>query len=131
MSATPLKVAVLASGRGSNLAALLAARDRGELPVDFVLVGSDKASAHALQLAKAAGIATLALSPRNYPDRRSFDLNYENNMLICDAGVTAALRSRQEAFLAKSLAVLTEEVEGWPWYRRLANNLLAIVSPLL
>lgn len=64
-------------------------------------------------------------------DRRSFDLNYENNMLICDAGVTAALRSRQEAFLAKSLAVLTEEVEGWPWYRRLANNLLAIVSPLL
>jgi cardiolipin synthase len=64
-------------------------------------------------------------------DRRSFDLNYENNMLICDASVTAALRSRQEAFLAKSLAVLTEEVEGWPWYRRLANNLLAIVSPLL
>jgi phosphoribosylglycinamide formyltransferase-1 len=74
-SATPLKVAVLASGRGSNLAALLAARDRGELPVEFVLVGSDKASAPALQLAETAGIATLALNPRNYPDRQSFDLD--------------------------------------------------------
>ncbi|MGN6470754.1 MAG: phospholipase D-like domain-containing protein, partial [Rhizobiaceae bacterium] len=64
-------------------------------------------------------------------DRRSFDLNYENNMLICDREVTAALRKRQDAFLAKSRPVLKEEVEDWPWYRRLANNVLAIVSPLL
>ena len=73
---TPLpRVAVLASGRGSNLAALLAARERGELPVDFVLVGSDKASAGALRLAEAANIPTLALDPRSYPDRRAFDLD--------------------------------------------------------
>jgi cardiolipin synthase len=64
-------------------------------------------------------------------DRRSFDLNYENNMLICDAGVAGALRARQEAFLAKSRPVLKDEVERWPWHRRLANNALAIVSPLL
>ena len=58
---TPLpRVAVLASGRGSNLAALLAARERGELPVDFVLVGSDKASAGALRLAPAAHRAVAA-----------------------------------------------------------------------
>jgi len=69
------RVAVLASGRGSNLAALLAARDRGELPVEFVLVGSDKAKAGALALAADAGIPTLALDPRSYPDRRSFDLD--------------------------------------------------------
>ncbi|HVC16004.1 MAG TPA: phosphoribosylglycinamide formyltransferase [Rhodanobacter sp.] len=72
---SPPRVAVLASGRGSNLAALLAARDRGELPVDFVLVGSDKAAAGALRLAEAAGIPTLALDPRGYPDRRAFDLD--------------------------------------------------------
>ncbi len=73
---TPLpRVAVLASGRGSNLAALLAARERGELPVDFVLVGSDKASAGALRLAEAANIPTLALDSRSYPDRRAFDLD--------------------------------------------------------
>lgn len=75
MSATPAKVAVLASGRGSNLTALLDARARGELPVEFVLVGSDRADARALRLAEAANIPTLALDPRGYPDRRSFDLD--------------------------------------------------------
>ena len=69
------KVAVLASGRGSNLAALLDAQGRGELPVEFVLVGSDKADAAALRLAEQADIPTLALDPRSYPDRRAFDLD--------------------------------------------------------
>lgn len=73
MTHAPLKVAVLASGRGSNLAALIAARDAGTLPVEFVLVGSDKASAGALRLAEAAGIPTLALNPKDYPDRPGFD----------------------------------------------------------
>ena len=71
----PAKVAVLASGRGSNLAALLDARQCGELPVEFVLVGSDQAGAGALRLAEAANIPTLALDPRGYPDRRAFDLD--------------------------------------------------------
>lgn len=70
---TPLRIAVLASGRGSNLAALIAARDAGTLPVEFVLVASDKASAGALRLAEAAGIPTLALNPKSYPDRPTFD----------------------------------------------------------
>ena len=69
------RVAVLASGRGSNLAALLAAHDRGELPVQFVLAGSDKLTAPALHLAATAGVPALALDPRSYPDRRSFDLD--------------------------------------------------------
>ena len=73
MTQTPLKVAVLASGRGSNLAALIAARDAGTLPVEFVLVASDKASAGALRLAGDAGIPTLALDPKSYPDRPTFD----------------------------------------------------------
>jgi len=72
---SPPRIAVLASGRGSNLAALLAARERGELSGDFVLVGSDKASAGALRIAEAANIPTLALDPRSYPDRRAFDLD--------------------------------------------------------
>ena len=72
---SPPRIAVLASGRGSNLAALLAARERGELPVEFVLVGSDKTGAGALRMAEAANIPTLALDPRSYPDRRTFDLD--------------------------------------------------------
>lgn len=65
----PLRVAVLASGRGSNLAALIAAR----LPVEFVLVGSDKAGAGALALAAEVGIPTLSLKPRDFADRAAFD----------------------------------------------------------
>jgi phosphoribosylglycinamide formyltransferase-1 len=65
----PLRVAALASGRGSNLAALIAAR----LPIEFVLVGSDKASAGALTIAVEAGIPTVALSPRDYATRADFD----------------------------------------------------------
>jgi phosphoribosylglycinamide formyltransferase-1 len=70
---TPLRIAVLASGRGSNLAALLTARARGELAFDPVLVASDKETAGALRLADAAGIPTLALNPRSYAQRRDFD----------------------------------------------------------
>ena len=66
-------IAVLASGRGSNLAALIEAREAGRLPVDFVLVAGDKAHAPALQNASAHGIPTLALDPKGFPDRRSFD----------------------------------------------------------
>lgn len=68
-----LRIALLASGRGSNLAALLAARARGELPVEFVLVASDKPAAAALALAERAGIPTLALDPHSYPSRADFD----------------------------------------------------------
>lgn len=70
---SPLKIAVLASGRGSNLAALIAARNAGQLPAEFVLVGSDHAAAPALQLARDAGIATFALRPKDFPDRVSYD----------------------------------------------------------
>ena len=70
-----LPVAVLASGRGSNLAALVAAREAGTLPVDFVLVAGDRAEAPALRNAERHGIPTLALDPRGYPTRRDFDLD--------------------------------------------------------
>ncbi len=70
----PLRVAVLASGRGSNFAALLLARECGDLPIEFVLVASDKAKTGALALAESADIPTLVLDPRQYSDRRAFDL---------------------------------------------------------
>ena len=69
----PLRVAVLASGRGSNFAALLLARECGDLPIEFVLVASDKANAGALALAESAGVPALVLDPRQYSDRCAFD----------------------------------------------------------
>jgi phosphoribosylglycinamide formyltransferase 1 len=71
---SPLRIAVLASGRGSNFAALLGARDRGELDADFVLVASDKPDAGALQLARMAGVPTCVLEPHGYTERRDYDL---------------------------------------------------------
>lgn len=100
----PLRVAALASGRGSNLAALIAAR----LPVEFVLVGSDKAKAGALAVAADAGIPTVALNPREYASRVEFDralfghvadsgadlLVLAGYMRIVDAQVVAAWEGR-------------------------------------
>lgn len=71
--AQALRVAVLISGRGSNLAALIAARVRGELPIEIVLVASNKTGAEGLRSAEAAGIPTLALDPAGYPDRARYD----------------------------------------------------------
>lgn len=64
-------------------------------------------------------------------DCRSFSLNFENNILFCDAEATEALRARQMQYLSQSLRMTAREVEGWPWYRRLWNNALAVIGPVL
>lgn len=69
----PLRIAVLASGHGSNLQALIDAQRDARLAVEIVLVASDKAHAPALRRAESAGIATLALDPKGYADRAAFD----------------------------------------------------------
>jgi cardiolipin synthase len=64
-------------------------------------------------------------------DRRSFDLNYENNILSCDSDLTAAMRARQQEFIARSRPVSKQEVADWPVSRRLWNNCIATLGPLL
>lgn len=64
-------------------------------------------------------------------DRRSFDLNYENNILIADMELTAALRARQESYIQRCRRILPEEVQSWTVWRRLWNNAIAIVGPVL
>jgi phosphoribosylglycinamide formyltransferase-1 len=107
----PLRIAVLASGRGSNLAALLAARDRGELAAEFVLVASDKAAAGALQLAADAGIPTLVLDPGAYPDRRAFDLELFGRLAASGAELVV---------LAGFMRILDGEAIA-PWAGRMLN----------
>lgn len=64
-------------------------------------------------------------------DRRSFDLNYENNILLCNEGVTQEMRARQQEYLGDCREITADEVFGWPWQTRLWNNALAIVGPVL
>jgi len=69
----PCSVVVFASGRGSNFAALLAAQQRGELPIAIRALLSDKRTAPALLLAENAAVAAEAFAPREFADRASFD----------------------------------------------------------
>ncbi len=64
-------------------------------------------------------------------DCRSFALNFENNILLVDPATTATLRARQLSYLADSTRITAAAVAGWSWHKRLWNNALAIVGPLL
>ncbi len=64
-------------------------------------------------------------------DRRSFELNYENNILFHDRQLTADVRERQETYLARSHPVTSEMVHEWPMLRRLWNNTIAMLGPVL
>ncbi len=68
------RIAVMVSGKGSNLKAILQAAERGECPVDVRLVISDKADAPALKIARDASAADVRfLNPKDYADRAAFD----------------------------------------------------------
>ncbi len=79
-----LKVAVLISGRGSNLQALIDACAKSDFPAAIALVIANRADAAGLQRAAAAGIATQVIPHRDYPSRDAFD-----------AALTAALEAAQ------------------------------------
>lgn len=64
-------------------------------------------------------------------DRRSFDLNYENCILLYDAAVTAGMRARQMHYRANSRAITLDEVNAWSVSKRVWNNTLAILGPIL
>lgn len=64
-------------------------------------------------------------------DRRSFELNFENNILFADRDFAAAVRDRQSEYLADSDPVTAEQVAAFGIGRRLWQNLLATMSPVL
>lgn len=63
MGAGGLKVAFLVSGEGTTLEGVARLVASGELPVEIVLVASDRARAPALERARHLGLATFVLSP--------------------------------------------------------------------
>lgn len=64
-------------------------------------------------------------------DLRSFDLNYENNMLLQDASTTASVQARQQHYIDQADTVTLEQVRQWPWWRRIWNNVMATLGPVL
>lgn len=64
-------------------------------------------------------------------DRRSFELNYENNILFYNPALTAQMRRRQDSYIVRSHPVTPEMVASWPVRRRLLNNAIAMLGPVL
>ena len=69
-----MRIAVLVSGNGSNLQALIDAQHGKQLSGQIVGVLSNKADAYALRRAEDANIATAVISHKNFPNRESFDV---------------------------------------------------------
>lgn len=82
-----LKVAVLISGRGSNMAALLEAAQSPDYPAEVACVLSNVADAPGLTTARSAGIETIVISHRDFPDRESFDRAISAELEKRDAGL--------------------------------------------
>lgn len=90
------RVAVLISGRGSNLAALIAAA-QGDYPACIGLVLANRADANGLARAAEAGIATAVIPHRDFPTREAFERAMDARIraagcdLVCLAGFMRVL----------------------------------------
>jgi cardiolipin synthase len=73
----------------------------------------------------------LALVGSANMDRRSLELNYENNLLVADHATTATIRRRQQGYLAVSRPVTMRAVRARPLGTRLVQNTIGMMSPVL
>ncbi|WP_201832258.1 phosphoribosylglycinamide formyltransferase [Microvirga zambiensis] len=102
---TRRRVAILISGRGSNMVSLIEAASRPDFPAGIALVLSNRPDAAGLERAAAAGIATAVVDHKAHPTREDFEQAME-----------AELKAHDIAFicLAGFMRVLTDGfVERW------------------
>lgn len=92
MTTQKKRVAVLISGRGSNMLALLEAAGDPNYPAEFVGVISDNPDAKGLAIASAHGISTAAFPRRDYPSKEAHDAAIDAELerleadIVCLAG---------------------------------------------
>ncbi len=106
MTKPPARTAILASGRGSNMAALLAAAAQPGFPATIAAVLSNEPGAGALELARAAGIPAICIDHRPFKRDRAAH----------EAAIQAALESHavELVCLAGYMRLLTPYlVERW------------------
>ena len=114
-----LKVAVLVSGRGSNLQALIDVCAKDDFPAEIVTVISNVPDVFALERAAKAGIATSVVNHKNYPDRQSFET--ELQVAIGDSGAELVC-------LAGFMRILTDGFVN-QWRDRLVNIHPSLLPP--
>jgi phosphoribosylglycinamide formyltransferase-1 len=98
------RVAVLISGRGSNLKALIDACAAPEFPCEIALVFSNREDAQGLEVAKAASVPTKVISHKVFASREEFDAAVDQALtaakidLIAEAGF---MRIHSDGFVQK------------------------------
>ncbi|MGI4878267.1 MAG: phosphoribosylglycinamide formyltransferase [Janthinobacterium lividum] len=101
-----MRVGVLISGRGSNMAALIAAAAEPGHPYEIAVVIANKADAGGLAVAQAAGIPTVIVSGREFTDRAAFDVALDVELRRHDVEIIA---------LAGFMRILGAGfISGWP-----------------
>jgi phosphoribosylglycinamide formyltransferase-1 len=101
---TRKRVAILISGRGSNMSALIEAAKTPDYPAEIVGVFSNKPDAAGLAVAAAAGIATASRSHKDFAGREAFDDHIQSVLdgwgaeIVCLAGF---MRIFSTAFAAR------------------------------
>jgi len=73
MRGDKLKIGVLASGRGSNLQAIIDASEKGEIEAEVAVVISDKSDAYALVRAQKHGIPNHHIDPKSFKDKTAYE----------------------------------------------------------
>ena len=92
MASNDFKIGVLASGRGTNLQAIIDAIENGEVDARIALVLSDQPDAPALERANKHGIESLWLDPKQFSGKKEYDravagkLKEKGVDLVCLAG---------------------------------------------
>jgi phosphoribosylglycinamide formyltransferase-1 len=110
------RVAILISGRGSNMVSLIEAALAPDFPAEIALVLSNRPDAGGLERARQAGIEALCVDHKAYSTRESFE-----------QALDAALRERNIEFicLAGFMRVLT------PWFVERWNGRMINIHPSL
>jgi phosphoribosylglycinamide formyltransferase-1 len=123
------RVAVLISGRGSNLAALIEAAKHGDYPAEIVLVLANRPDAAGLVRARETGLPTAIVDHKPYGgDRQAFEQALEDELgaraveLICLAGFmrlfTASFVERWEGRMLNVHPALLPAFKGLDTHRR-------------
>lgn len=110
------KIAVLISGRGSNMKAIIEAARAEDYPAEIVLVASNNPDAPGLKLAEDAGIETEVLDHRDYDGREAFEQALDTLIRLYDARIVC---------LAGFMRILT------PFFTEKWRDLLINIHPSL
>ena len=95
-----LKVAVLVSGGGTNLQAIIDAVNEGKITnAEISLVISNNKNAYALERAKNAGIASRCISPKEYATRDDFHVALTETLKKATVICLVILNLREQVFI--------------------------------